>query len=264
MSKTGRIFLLIVISIILAAIIAVPLIWPTVWAWMGVLFFFTVLLMVMGAGTTGSPFGALINEHNLMSLSRFQAVVWTLVILSSYFVIVAARIKGGAPNPLVVDIDPQLLMLMGIAATSLVGAPLVNTSKLSQTPAQTVPQATIDALAANQNLPDSTQGPALLAAITQAGKGILYSNPKVSDASIWDMFEGDELGNTASMDFGKVQMFYFTLIVVISYIYCLWPLLRNASAVSSLPVIPPGMVALLGISNAGYLGNKAVTHTPTQ
>ena len=42
------------------------------------------------------------------------------------------------------------------------------------------------------------------------------------------MFEGDELSNTASVDLGKVQMFFFTIIVAFSYSVILFNNLANA------------------------------------
>jgi hypothetical protein len=37
--------------------------------------------------------------------------------------------------------------------------------------------------------------------------------------------------------------------------------LHNSSTISALPLLPAGMVALLGISNGGYLVNKVIPHS---
>jgi hypothetical protein len=81
------------------------------------------------------------------------------------------------------------------------------------------------------------------------------------------MFEGDEVGNTAHVDLGKVQMFYFTLVVAIAYVAALWKVISDSDgtllygANFSFPAFSQGMVGLLGISNASYLAYKGVDHT---
>jgi hypothetical protein len=57
-------------------------------------------------------------------------------------------------------------------------------------------------------------------------------------------------------------VFFFTLIVVFAYAAAVGAMLYGARAVSSLPDLSTGMVALLGISHAGYLTAKAVPSNP--
>lgn len=107
----------------------------------------------------------------------------------------------------------------------------------------------------------------LKVAIAKQAQGILYKNPALSDASFFDMFEGAEVGDAAQVDLAKVQMFFFTLVVALAYISALASAIQSAGiydASFSLPALSDGMVALLGISNGGYLGNKAVDHTKTR
>jgi hypothetical protein len=80
------------------------------------------------------------------------------------------------------------------------------------------------------------------------------------------MFEGTEVGNAAHVDLAKVQMFFFTLIVALAYIYALGSVITGNTIDDpnlSFPPLSDGMVTLLGISNGGYLGAKAVDHTKT-
>ena len=75
-------------------------------------------------------------------------------------------------------------------------------------------------------------------------------------------------------------MFYFTLILVLTYAAMLGAMfLRNSSLfqatlllppvnlllpavpISTLPALPAGMVTLLGISNGGYLTHKVIPHS---
>jgi hypothetical protein len=55
-------------------------------------------------------------------------------------------------------------------------------------------------------------------------------------------------------------MFYFTIILVIAYGVAIGTMfLSEASVIASLPPFNSSMLALIGISHAGYLSNKAVT-----
>jgi hypothetical protein len=71
------------------------------------------------------------------------------------------------------------------------------------------------------------------------------------------MFKGDEVTDCSQLDLGKIQMFYFTLVLVLAYGVQLGSLFLAGQFFESMPVLDSGMVALLGISHAGYLGNKA-------
>jgi hypothetical protein len=85
-----------------------------------------------------------------------------------------------------------------------------------------------------------------------------------------DLFKGEEIGNAAHLDLGKIQMFYFTLVLVLAYAVMLGTMFSNIThtnptgMISDLPFLPDGMVALLGISNGGYLGHKVIPHTAGQ
>lgn len=62
------------------------------------------------------------------------------------------------------------------------------------------------------------------AAIQANSQGKLYSNAKMSDASLMDMFQGDKVGDTAYVDVSKLQMFYFTVIAILAYAYAVYRL----------------------------------------
>jgi hypothetical protein len=221
-----------------------------------------LMLVVLGVSTTGRALGILINERNLMGLSRFQTVVWTVVVLSAYLAFALVRIKmmatgltGGTPidDPLAIAMDWHLWALLGISTTSLVGAPLILNSKKDEQP---LPSAT-------QRTARMVQEP--VADINNNRRGVLYANGKMSDARLTDMFEGDELSNTAHLDLAKIQMFYFTVIAAICFFMMVFKLMvLGTSNLDHLPVLPDGLVAILGISHAGYLGSKGIGRTQTQ
>jgi hypothetical protein len=215
-----------------------------------------LILVVIGLATTHRPLGFLINERNLMSLSRFQMSLWTVVVMAAYFTFALARIKSGnTGDALAVAIDWHLWALLGISTTSLVGTPLLLNTKKDRQPAPTViPKTAALTSEPTQNVAENRQG-------------ILYANSSMDDARLTDMFEGDELGNTTHTDLAKVQMFYFTIIAVVAfYVMTFKAVMLNAplSDPASLPLLPDGLVAVLGISHAGYLTSKGISHTKTQ
>ena len=97
-----------------------------------------------------------------------------------------------------------------------------------------------------------------------ASKGQIVVNTALEGARWSDLFKGEESGNAAQLDLSKVQMFFFTLILVLAYAVALGTALTGAEAkIDNFPALDPGMVALLGISHAGYLVHKAVPHSQT-
>jgi hypothetical protein len=217
-----------------------------------------LLMFVLGMATTNRPLGVLIDARNLMSLSRFQTVVWIIIILGAYLTFAMARIRMGAgdkpiTDPLNIQIDWHLWALLGISTTSLVGSPLILSTKKDQEPAPSVTQKTAQVL----NEPEPQ--------INANKLGTLYVNSKLSDARFTDMFEGDELVNTARIDLAKVQMFYFTIIAAICLVVMVFKMLTADNPdLSHLPLLPDGFIAVLGISHAGYLTSKGINRTPSQ
>jgi hypothetical protein len=221
-----------------------------------------LLLVVLGVAITKDPLGILINDRNLMSLSRFQMAMWTVIVLGAYFTFAVARIKlyaegaGSGPpitDPLNITIDWHLWALIGISTTSLVGAPLILSTKKDKQPDPSVAPKTSKAV--NEPVAD----------INANRQGTLYANARMSDARITDMFQGDELTNTSQIDLAKVQMFYFTIIAAVCFFVMVFKQLVTANAsLDSLPLLPDGLIAVLGISHGGYLTSKSINHTQAQ
>jgi hypothetical protein len=225
------------------------------WGWVTIALLMFLYLLFLGRWISGRPLGVLVNERNLMSLSRFQMASWTILLLSAFLAIVLKRLHILSTNvaafPLNVSMDPRLWALMGISATSLVGTPLLLSTKADQEPAPNTVTKAANAL----NEPT--------AEIQANLQGTLYSNPKVSDAKITDLFQGDEVGNTAYIDVSKLQMFYVTVVSLVVYAYALYSAIGKIYPQEgfAMPVPSTALVALLGISNAAYLTNKTIQHS---
>src|SRR5260370_34109216 len=158
------------ILLTLAAMFAAAWIGQSGWNWLLVAIFLCLFLAVLGHRVVGRPTGILITPRNLMSMSRFQMVIWTVIILSGYFTMALARIKAGVEDPLSIALDWHLWALMGISTASLVGSPLLLNSKKDEQPADdTVAKVAKDL---NENAAD----------IDQNRQGVLYSNAAISDA----------------------------------------------------------------------------------
>ncbi len=225
---------------------------PAGWNFLAIVLLMTAITIVLGYTIVGRPFGALINEQNVMSLSRFQMVTWTIVVLAAYFAYVLGRMKAGPTlyaEPLAVAIDPHLWLLMGISTTSFVGSALILTTKKDKEPETSVTAKTAATLGENP------------ATVENNREGLLYVNDTKCDARFTDLFQGDEIGNTSHVDLAKVQMFYFTVIAVVGFVVIVTRNLTTTD-LGALPQLPDGLIALLGISHAGYLTGKSVTKTP--
>jgi hypothetical protein len=247
--------------------------------------FFLILALLLASvvsaslGTTGLWWGLLIDDRNRMSLSRFQAALWTLVglaaiLVAGFFNVRLEQAQKVAPitassdakvqkaqederakqqlvpgGPLDFRIPAELWVVMGISATSLVTAPLILKDKMSQqAPQEATDRAQATLTAAGQ--PNGTP------------RGLVLTNKCPQDASWTDLFQTEEVGNGGHLDLAKLQNFYFTIILVFTYIAAIANAFSAASEVLQLPPFSSGMVALLGISHAAYLANKARTQTP--
>lgn len=226
--------------------------------WLGNMALLLVFSIVAGHVITGLLRGVLIDSRNKISLSRFQMLLWTVLLLSGFLTAVLINIRRGQSDPLSIALHPDLWGLLGISTASLVGSPLIKSNKKSEP--------TNESAKAKTEAQLTSQG-AAPAGVTAEGQIVV--NNKSEDASFTDMFKGEEVGNAAYLDLGKVQMFFFTLITWFVYATALGAMFTasvrpDAPKISGFPDLDTGMVALLGISHAAYLANKAVPHTPPQ
>ena len=256
--RKHTIFLLLIIIAILPVGLLIPSTYRLV-TWLLLLILLTLFAVIAGHGLTGMWHGLLIDERNKMSLSRLQMILWTVLILSGFLTVALANIAaGGVENPLSISIPEELWLLMGISTASLVGSPLIMSTKKVKEPKGEEQDQTIDSMAAEEGVSLEK----LKSKVTNKGQLIVNKDPK--SARLSDMFKGEETGNAAQLDLGKIQMFYFTLILVFAYAVALGDLLYSTGNIDAFPVLSSSMVALLGISHAGYLTNKAIPHSQVQ
>ena len=228
-------------------------------AWLVLAGAMIVFLAVLGLQINGRIGGSLIDDMKLMSLSRFQLVAWTVVIGSSILAFGLVRAFALGSGALEFTIHRELWMLLGISAGAAAGKELVNSVKKDKH----VENADVLAVQTAETL--TKQGtPTNHVEVEQHRVGSLYGNPSTDDASLVDMFQGTEVANTAQVDMAKVQMFFFTIAALVAYgaeVFTMLGKVTAASQLVELPKVGPGLLALLTVSHATYLGGKTIDHS---
>ena len=236
----------------------------TRWAWLVTIGILLLSLGVAGWAITRLARGVFVDERNKVSLSRFQAVLWTVLVLAGYLAAALANIRDGSPNPLSIAIPVELWIVMGISATSLVGSPLIKSVKESR---RADPIQAAESFHQAGRLPPAArprvEGHMLKDPENQQllAVGQIAHNPAPEESNWSDLFRGEETSNQANLDLGKVQMFYFTVILLVAYGVALGQVFAGDGPFGEFPTLDEGMITLLGISHAAYLVNKAVPRT---
>jgi hypothetical protein len=247
--------------------------------WIGFMVLLISFCMVTGYAITGYWRGILIDASNRISLSRLQLIMWTVLLLSGILIAVLINLCLGKPaEPFQIVMDAQLWALMGISGGSLAASGLIRTTKRTQTPnpeaeakfrAEMVQRAAPAAVKNTAEMTDDektivvNKAQAVQSSVNVVGVDVENVDPK--DSSFLDMFMGNESGNAAQVNVGKVQMFFFTLIVWFGYAASLgnaiFLAVYDGTGMSSMPELSQGMIALLAISHAAYITTKAVPQT---
>jgi preprotein translocase subunit Sec61beta len=204
-----------------------------------------LLLSVIGREIKQRPGGIIIDDRNRISLSKLQAVSWTVLIMSGLITIGAIRMGRGDATPLNIEIGPDLLIVMGISAASMVATPAILSLK-------------------TDTAPDPTEVASALRVGDVVPQGKVHTRSSADQASWVDIFRGDEVANASSPDLSKIQQFLITGLLLVYYAILLGRMCWNgipADPVVKLPTFDESMVWLLGISHAGYLGYKAAPHS---
>ena len=164
----------------------------------------------------------LIDSRGRYSLTHFQVVVWTVVVISLIMAMIAARVVAGIADALGFAIPEQLLIAMGISLGAGATATAIKAGKNDTEPAR---------IAASNN------------------------DDRPRFAQVFLLEEGDQADKV--VDVTKFQNFLLGLVVVIGYIVLMintnWG--KEVKDVT-LPSFSGTLLTLLGISHAGYLAGK--------
>lgn len=213
--------------------------------WACVVAFVLAALGVAGVLMCGRFTGFLITENNVMSASRAQAALWFVAILSTYVTLWCLNFRLSPADP--VALTEGALLASVAASGSMVGAQLLNAPKSQR-------KLTHEKLQEVQKLAPEI-------GVDAEAKGVLWRNKRASQAKLKDIFEGDEVVEGGALDAGKVQMLVLTLVLVLLYVARFLATLADANPPNAVPDIDTTVASLLGLSHAGYLGNKLPTRT---
>lgn len=229
--------------------------------WVASMVLLVLALMVLGKRLTAQWSGVLIDERNRISLSRFQLVLWTVLVLPTLVTAATVGLRLEFPRPLDILVPAELWLLLGISGASFVTAPVVLQSKTQQKTVEPHPSA----------LGDGTRN--------MAAFGRLAVNAEPKEASWSDLFAGDDDTNSGSVDLSKVQQFFFSVLTVLIYGAAVFQMLSRLTVsgcavkgekgapdfvyAACLPELSGGIVALLGISHLAYIAAKATNKPPT-
>ncbi|HDR2792922.1 MULTISPECIES: hypothetical protein [Enterobacter] len=224
------------------------------YAWLLTLVMMIIFSMSVGYAINGRLNGIFIDYRNRLSLSKLQALCWSMLILSALYTAALLRIENEVTDPLEITLNTPLLTIMGISLASLAAAPAILNAKADNNVTAQAAQQVSQAI--NKPVED----------IIPAGKIFSFSSAEL--ASWLDLFRGEENTNAGSADLGKIQQFVITFILLAVYAYFLWhsffpyalPKNPDANWLKTLPPVSDSMSWLLGISHAGYLAYKAAPH----
>lgn len=223
------------------------------WLWCMPLLALFVLLA--GRGVTGRFAGFMIDSRNRMSLSQLQIALWTVVLVSAYLTAALLRIRdAGVAQPLDIALPAELWWALGISATSLAGTPLILNEKKKLVVPESESRETLREIARLEGRSDTT--------LELEGAVLRNTSPK--EARFYQLVTGDETGNGGYLDLGKVQMLLFTLVVVVAYTVAIGNGFESIVSTGKFPELDASVVALLGVSHAGYLGAKLTPHSRTE
>ncbi len=213
-------------------------------------------IALSGTALNGRPAGILIDNRNRVSLSKFQATLWTVLVVSALVTISAARFHVvGFSEALEITIPGELLVAMGISAVSLVATPALLSAKTADTPSPELAGEAADKL----GIPRHT--------VRSAGK--VFGRTDAGAAQWLDMLRGEEVSNASTPDLGKVQQFLVSLFLVCVYAASIWAALSVSPPqdiealpqhLEALPPLGEDFVWLMAVSHASYLAYKAAPH----
>jgi hypothetical protein len=213
---------------------------------------FAAALVVAGYAIRSRWDGVFIDRDNRISLSRFQLVLWTIVLISALLTAgLTNAVSPSDPAPLNIFIQREIWGLLGLGAFTAVAAPAIKDSKRNPAGAQSLapPPGSTAMLVRDQKLS---------AAPLMDNRVLVKADPR--DARWIDLIMGDYEG-FAYVDVSKLQQLTFTLVLVAIYTMALSATMAAAGAIHRFPTVDPGFLALLAISHAAYLADKQIAAT---
>jgi hypothetical protein len=192
---------------------------------------------------TLNPFKLVIGEDGRPSTSKLKPFLWTAVVVFSYAVLYAARVKKGYVEA-ISEVPPSLLMAIGFDAATLVAARSITESQIQRGQIEKPPSAEPPKKTASETT------------VTQPnnGPGAVFQDDK------------------GFPELAKIQTVTWTVFAIVIYLVAVNETLVKITnhpyfdpsrptlpSYLGLPDIAPALMVLIGLGNAAYLGKKLVT-----
>jgi hypothetical protein len=242
-------------------------------AWLVGLVVVSLGVLLAGIAVNGRWSGAFIDSRNRYSLSQVQAVFWLILVSSGVVAAGVGNVQRGDSSPLDLNIPPELLAIIGISITTLVGTPVIRNVKRNNTPDPTQATRTMSNLGAARVDATGPQVFGFSAAdpanpdVATEGTVVTFADPHQTGWA--DLLRGEETGNADKVDLGKLQLLYANAVVIFVYCAALFVNLNPApdeaghAARLVFAGLDPSFVGLLGVSHAGALAYLAAPHAKT-
>nr|WP_295463867.1 hypothetical protein [Mesorhizobium sp.] len=214
---------------------------------------FSGALLAAGSIVCGRWDGVFIDRDNRISLSRFQLIVWSGLIIGALLTANLTNTAASAATDasVLVNVPAEVWVLLGLGAFTAVAAPAIKDGKregrgenLRLAKAQV--SETAEKIRTAQSLKASP---------TFDNRVLTKQAPE--DARWIDLVMGDVEG-AAYLDVSKLQQLTFTILLAATYGMSLWSSMDGAGPIQSFPEIDDGFIALLAVSDAAYLVDKQV------
>lgn len=226
-------------------------------AWLASAAGYAGLLAVWGLGSKGTVFGIVIDRRNRMSLSRFQIVLWTLLVLPTITVALFGNVLRAPDVAGIVafEVEWSLVALMGLSVGSFLAAPAALSLKARR-----------DADPAEVNI--ATERLAASGASPKAKvrvEGQVIGRDSAEEASLGDLVLGEETGNAGTLDIARAQMLAITVVVWVVY---LATVLRQFGTygpemwqIQGLKPFSDTLLTLILVSHGGYISGKVIPNS---
>lgn len=225
--------------------------------WFVTLALFAAMFAAAGYAIRSRWDGVFIDRDNRISLSRFQLIAWTVLLVSALFTAgLSNAMPTSSPTPLLIDIPGEIWALLGLGAFSAVASPAIKDSKrgpaTGAAPPTDMQLEVASAVAADQKVAGRFDGHVFVKATPQ-------------DARWIDLILGDYEG-VRYVDAAKLQQLAFTALLIVVYTMSLWATMSGMTGkvpatITAFPKIDGGFIALLAISHAAYLADKQLAST---
>jgi hypothetical protein len=219
------------------------------------------LVIALGLGTRRRPTGVWIDTRNRVSLARAQVTLWTVVALGGYAVL--AMFNAGfssmvAPGALADhSIFPAIPGAIAAALGISIASPMISAVILSSK------EQTVNEVRLREETGDArTRGAPFMGAASDG----LDKRVSPDQASIADIFMGEEVADQNTVDVARLQNVVITVLLILGFLTSLFAMMtiRPANVIApdgvifaSLPELGASFASLLLLSHATYLISKA-------